>query len=177
MKNEIWHIREYDNLRRELTMRVKFLHQTINLAVIFWLIFLLATILFIYLGIENNLLYTFLLLIPIVFDLLALNYQSNQNSLESIARYFNEFLKPVLRKNDQDILGWDYYFAREKVPFRFESITKVFPFVLPSLIPFYFLFAGTSLEKYQLVIVLIDIAFLVLVLENFRYKLRRVKIH
>ncbi|MCX6811320.1 MAG: hypothetical protein NT039_01330 [Candidatus Berkelbacteria bacterium] len=173
---EKWFILEFKNLRDELNDRIIFLHRTINLAIVFWVIFLLAVFALLIFNAKKELIYTFLLLIPIVMDLLAFSYQTNQNSLESIPKYFHEKIKPRLDKKYQsNILGWEKFFAQEKWPFRFESITKVFPFLLPSLIPIYFLIARYPLVEYQVIIAIIDIVLLLVVLENFRYKLRRVK--
>lgn len=177
MEKEKWDLLEYKQLRGELNNRVSFLHNSINLAVIFWLIFLIISFLFMALGMPMNMFITFLLLIPLVMDLLCFNYQSSQNSLESIARYNEYYLKPKLEKKyaTKDILGWERFFATDKEPFKIESSTKVFPFILPSIIPLYFLFARTPLLPYQIAILTTDLVFLVIILVIFRYKLRRVK--
>jgi uncharacterized membrane protein len=176
LDREKWQALEFEQLRGELNNRVDFLHKSINLAIIFWLIFLIMSFFFMAIGMPKNIFYTFLLLIPVVMDLLGFNYQSNQNSLESIPRYFQYHLKPILdEKHGDGMLAWEKFFADEKFPFRFESVTKVFPFVLPSIIPFYFLFAKVPLENYQAAILAIDLILLVLMLSIFRYKLRRVK--
>jgi len=176
MDKEKWDALEFEQLRGELNQRIAFLHKNITLGAIFWLIFLIATFFLIVLGIEKETFYTYLLLIPIVLDLLAFNYQSNQNSLESIPRYFHYYLKPKLReKYGTEMLHWEKFFADDKKPFSIESVTKIFPFVFPSAIPLYFLFAGIQLEKYQMTILIVDLFFLALMLWIFRYKLRRVK--
>lgn len=176
MDKEQWQALEFKTTRNELNNRIDFLHKSINLGAIFWLIFLITTFFFIAIGLEKNFFITYLLLIPIVIDLLAFNYQSNQNSLESIPRYYYYKLKPLLEKKyGEDILEWEKYFAEDKEPFKYESVTKVFPFVLPSIIPIYFLFSGTPLNTLQIILVIIGILFLLLMLEGFRYKLRRVK--
>ncbi|MFA6493355.1 MAG: hypothetical protein WCV58_04410 [Patescibacteria group bacterium] len=176
MNKEKWFALEYGKSRNELNNRIVFLHKTINLAIILWVVFLIITFIIIGLGVKRDLLHTFLLFIPIIMDLLAFNYQSNQNSLESIPRYYYYYLKPILeQKYGNDTLHWEEYFAKEKEPFKYESVTKVFPFVLPSLIPFYFLFTRIPLKSYQFVLVAIDILFLLLMIYIFRYKLRRVK--
>lgn len=173
---EIWHLKEYEKLRDEIKERIILLHKTINMAIIFWLIFLLAIIGLLILDAEKSIIYTFLLIIPIIMSLLAFNYQTNQNSLESIAKYCHEKIKPKLdKKYNSYILGWEKFFAIQKRPFRFESVTKVLPFLLPLLIPIYFLIARYPLENYQIIIAVVDIVLLVIVSENFRYKLRRVK--
>jgi len=176
MDKEKWDVIEYEQLRHELNSRIDFLHKTINLAVIFWLIFLIFSFFFMALGMPKNFYYTYLLLIPVVMDLLGFNYQSNQNSLESIARYFQHHLRPSLEeKHGKDILCWEKFFADDKFPFRYESATKIFPFVLPSIIPLYFLINKIPLEHYQTTILVIDLVLLALMLIIFRYKLRRVK--
>lgn len=177
MEKEKWDMLEYEQIHGELNNRINFLHNSINLAVIFWLIFLIISFLFMALGIPKDMFITYLLLIPVVMDLLCFNYQSSQNSLESIARYNEYYLKPKLEKKyaTKDILGWERFFANDKEPFKIESSTKVFPFILPSIIPLYFLFAHTPLLPYQTAILNTDLVFLVIILVIFRYKLRRVK--
>jgi len=175
MDKEQWQALEFKASRHELNNRIDFLHKSITTAVIFWLVFLIATFFFLAIGLDKEMFITYLLLIPLVIDLLAFNYQSNQNSLESIPRYYFYYLKPQLDKKYGSILEWEKYFADDKEPFKYESVTKVFPFVLPSIIPIYFLFSGSDLNALQIILVIVDILFLVLMLESFRYKLRRVK--
>lgn len=171
-----WLELEFKNLHNELTARIIYLYKTINLAIIFWVIFLLAFFGMQILGVEKKIIYTFLLIIPVIFDLVAFVYQTNQNSLESIANYFHKRIKPQLdKKYKSNMLQWEKFFAEQKRPFRYESITKVFPFILPSIIPIYLLTAKYPLEQYQIVIAIIDIVLLIIVLENFRYKFRRVR--
>ena len=167
---------EFAALRRELDDRIRFLHHTINLAVVFWCVLLVAVFYFISCDLPRDLFITFILIIPIVFDLLGYNYQSNQNSLESIAKYIYEVVRPrAAGASGQEILKWEKYFAVQKEPFKIESSTKVFAFLLPSAIPFALLALRVPLNGFQRILVYVDIAFLLLMLENFRYKLRRVK--
>lgn len=176
MNKENWQIKEYENLRQEIIWRISFLHQTISLAIIFLVVFIIAIFISITLNISRELLHTFLLVTPIIFILLGFNYQSNQSSLESISKYFEDVLKPNLpKKYNKNILNWDCFFAKEKKRIKIESSTKVLPFLAPSLIPFYFIFSGISLDKYQWVIIIVDIILLLIMIEHFRYKLRRVK--
>jgi hypothetical protein len=171
-----WRIKEFECLRHEMHARIKFLHQTINLAIIFWLILLIAVFYLVSRGIPRELLITLLVIAPIIFDLLCFNYQSNQNSLESIAKYIHEAVRPrVAEAGGQEILEWEKYFALLKIPFKFESSFKIFPFVLPSIIPFVLLSMKVPLNFFQYAIIVVDIIFLIFMLENFRYKLRRVK--
>ncbi|MDH4358939.1 MAG: hypothetical protein OEV37_03335 [Candidatus Berkelbacteria bacterium] len=173
---EMWYILEFENLRHELSERIIFLNHTINLAIIFWVVFIVMFFGMVTLEVKKETIYTFLLLIPIVMDLLAFSYQTNQSSLESIPKYFHEQIKPRLdNKYKSNILGWEKFFAEQKKPFRVESVTKVLPFLIPSLIPIYFLVAKYPLERYQTAVAIVGIIFLLIVLENFRYKLRRVK--
>lgn len=167
---------EFAALRRELNDRIRFLHQTINLAVVFWCVLLVAVFYFMSCDLPQDLFITFILIIPIVFDLLGYNYQSNQNSLESIAKYIYEVVRPrVIEANGQEILKWEKYFAVQKEPFKIESSTKVFAFLLPSVIPFALLVLRVPMNRFQRIMVYVDIVLLLLMLENFRYKLRRVK--
>ncbi len=173
---ERWFKLEFENLRHEQTARIVYLYQSINLAIIIWVIFILAFFGMLILRVEEKIIYSFLLIVPIVIDLVAFVYQSNQNSLESIANYFHEVVKPKLdRKYHRNILRWEKFFAKEKRPFRYESVTKVFPFLLPSIIPIYLLAAKYPLLPHQIALAIIDIGLLLLVIENFRYKLRRVR--
>lgn len=176
MDEQTWHIKEFERLQSELKDRINFLHTTINLTVIFWMIALVSVFAFITAQVKWEFIKTFLLIFPIITDLVGFNYQSNQNSLESIAKYIHNVLRPKIANNiGKDILIWDKYFAEQKMPYRFESTFKIFPFVLPSLIPITILVKGASLDSLQFTLVIIDIILLILLLENFRYKLRRVK--
>lgn len=176
MKDQIWRVKEFESLRLELHARVKFLHQTINLAIIFWLVSLITVFYFLSQGIPKELIITYILILPIIFDLLGYNYQSNQNSLESIAKYIYEVVRPSIKKlSGQEILQWEKFFAVQKAPFKFESTFKIFPFVLPSFLPIILLLARTPLTDLQRVIAAVDLILFALLLENFRYKLRRVK--
>lgn len=176
METNQWVMREFEALRNELNDRISFLHKTINLAVVFCFVSLIAAFYFISCGLSYELLITFLLAVPIVIDLLAYNYQSNQNSLESVAKYIYEVVRPrVMEITGQDVLAWEKYFAVQKHPFRYESVLKVFPFVLPALIPALLLAFKVPLNRFQRILAWVNIAFLLIMVENFRYKLRRVK--
>ncbi len=171
-----WCMLEFEALRNELDGRIRFLHQTINLAIVFWCVLLIAVFYFISCDLNRDLLVTFILIIPIVFDLLGYNYQSNQNSLESIANYIYEVVRPrAADLNGREVLAWEKYFAAQKEPFKIESSTKVFPFILPSVIPIVLLALRVPLSDFQRLLSYLDIALLCLMAENFRYKLRRVK--
>jgi hypothetical protein len=171
-----WRMKEFEYLRLELNNRIDFLHKTITLAVIFWLVLFITVFQLILRGLSVSYLITYLLFVPIIFDLLGYNYQSNQNSLESIPKYIHEVIRLQARDmSAQDVLGWEKFFAMQKVPFKFESTFKVFPFVLPSAIPFVLLAMRVSLNPFQQILVWVDIIFLVFLLESFRYKFRRVK--
>jgi hypothetical protein len=171
-----WRIKEFECLRLELHSRIDFLHKTINMAVIFWLVLFITVFQMILRGLPHNYLITFLLIIPIIFDLLGYNYQSNQNSLESIAKYIHEVIRLRIKETSgQELLEWEKFFAMQKIPFKFESTFKIFPFVLPSAIPFVLLAMEVPINPFQRILVWVDLIFLVFLLENFRYKLRRVK--
>jgi len=175
-EEEIWFIKEYEGLRYELSERIKFLHNTINLAIVFWALFIILYFVFVAIGLSKYHIITYLLLIPIVLDMVGYNYQSNQNSLESIAKYFHEHIKPGIKsKYKARLLEWEAYFAKQKEPFKVESVTKVFSFIMPTFIPIYLLASNVQLDKPQQILAIFDLILFVLMLENFRYKLRRVK--
>ncbi len=176
MGNQQWAMKEFEVLRNELNDRISFLHRTINLAMVFWFVSVIALFCFISCGLSYDLLITFVLMVTIAIDLLAFNYQSNQNSLESIAKYIYEVVRPrVIETTGQDILEWEMYFAVQKRPFRYESALKVFPFVLPSLIPVSLLVLKVPMDRLQMALAWVNVVFLFIMIENFRYKLRRVK--
>lgn len=176
MNEESWYKLEFKCLRQELKDRVIFLHKTINLAIIALMVLTIITFILIALKINRDLIHTFVLLIPIILFMIGFNYQSNQNSLESIPKYFEETMRPMLKeKYGEKILGWEKFFAQQKEPFKIESVTKVLPFLSAAVIPFYFIFAEVTLAQYQWVLVVVNIFLFIVFLENFRYKLRRVK--
>ncbi len=177
MEHEQWQKKEFECLRNELNGRILFLHQSISLAAVVLSVLVLAGFGFVAFGVSREFIDTYALAIPILVSFIGFNYQSNQNSLEIIPKYFDEEVRPSLiqKYGEQKLLGWERYFAVMKKPFRFESVTKVFPFVSPFLIPLYYIFTDSLLLDYQWVLVGINIFLLILMLENFRYKLRRVK--
>jgi hypothetical protein len=100
MGNQQWAMKEFEVLRNELNDRISFLHRTINLAMVFWFVSVIALFCFISCGLSYDLLITFVLMVTIAIDLLAFNYQSNQNSLESIAKYIYEVVRGQSRRSD-----------------------------------------------------------------------------
>lgn len=163
-------------MRAELSERIRFLHRTITTAAVFLFISFIVGFCLHREGMTEGQLVTFCLGVPLVVDLLAYNYQSNQNSLESIARYIHLVVRPQVHEMaGQDILKWEEFFAAEKHPYRCESVLKVFPFVLPSLVPVSFLVLKTPMSTYQRALAWTDTVFLLIMLVTFRYKLRRVK--
>lgn len=172
-KSNSWQMLEYQTLRSEITERIKILHYSIHLTTVLLALLIIFVFILFFLEADYNILITFLLTIPIFINLLAFNYQSNQNVLESIARYICYELKPQV--NISEVLNWEYYFAKEKQSFKIDSATKVFPFLIPSLIPIYLLVFSQPLLSFQLFLAYFDLLLLAVMLIGFRYKLRRVK--
>jgi hypothetical protein len=176
MDYQQWQMKEFECLRQELHGRIIFLHRTINLAIALWVVFTIAVFHFLSVGLAAEYMVTLLLLIPLIFDLLGYNYQSNQNSLESISKYIHEVLRPQVQEmNRHNILEWERFFAIQKHPFKFESSFKIYPFIMPSFIPLILIAMRVPLHGFHRALVAVDLLFLGLLLENFRYKFRRVK--
>ena len=60
MDKEQWQALEFKSTRKELNNRIDFLHKSISMAAVFWLIFLIATFFFIAIGLEKNFFITYL---------------------------------------------------------------------------------------------------------------------
>ena len=144
------------------------LHQFIALGSIFWVIFILAGFWIYQFGTET--LYTYLLIVPLVFTGLVFNYQDNQRAIESTARYLND----VLDKKLDGQLGWERFFAGQKKVYQFSSANKLFALIIPLLL-LIVLLATVNLSTFQIYLSAIDILILLALITNFRYKLYRIK--
>ncbi len=171
---ETTHIEEYKALRKEIVARVQFMHQTINFS-IFLQTILLTVGYFLYLRGYDIIL--FVLFVPIFLNFLTFNYQSNQMSLEAIAKYIHESLNERAKTAAKEDVVWEWerYFANHKAYYRFEAFFKVLPLIFPNIIPVALLVMRISLDPWELVLLIFDFVLLLIMIENFRYKLRRVK--
>jgi len=167
MQNQI-HIEEYKALRAEIAIRMKMLHQLIALGSIFWIIFVIFGFWIYQTGVDAF--YTYLLIIPLIFSGLIFNYQDNQRAMESTARYINDVLWPKI----SDSQGWEKYFGSQKKIGQLSNGNKLFALLIPLLIPIAVLVIG-DLSNLQTTLAIVDIAVLLALITNFRYKLYRVK--
>ncbi len=172
MDNDL-NVVEYQSLRQELTERIKFLHQTLNLLVILQVFFFVVGYFFHSQGHDLNF---YLLMIPLLTNSLAFNYQSNQMSLEAITKYIYKSLGPRVKKSGHEgIWEWERYFADYKGNYKFEAFFKVIILFWPNLIPFIMIVRRTDLTGLENVLLVIDIILFIIMGESFRYKLHRVK--
>lgn len=168
-----YYLNEYQSLREEIIVRMKFLHWTLSLSVVLQIILLIAGY-FLYIRGQNIILY--LLLAPIFLNFLTFNYQSNQMTMEAAAKYIHESLKPKVEKIiKEEIWEWEKYFANHKGYYRFEAFFKILPLLSPNLIPLAIIIKRVPLDPWEVVLLIFDLALMLFVIENFRYKLRRVK--
>lgn len=162
-------LQEYKDLRKEIRLRVGVLYALLLLAVMLWAAFVLIGY-GIFLKFGSKELISFSLLTPIIFSWLSFVYQDNQKTLERVAKYIEEELKPKLDNS----IGWEQWFAQQKSFTKISSSYKVFSLLAPYVGAVYLL-VGRSLTAGQTNLALLDIFLGVIVLLNFRYKLYRVK--
>lgn len=169
-----WSIAEYTALRQEIITRIKFLHQILAASVLMQVALLMFGYILYLREVELTL---YLLLVPILCNFLTFNYQSNQMSLEAISKYIHESLSPRVQKavKKESVLEWDKYFSVHKGHYKFEAFFKVMPLIFPNLMPFVPLFVSRPLTGWEITLLTFDFLLLVIMVENFRYKLRRVK--
>lgn len=136
----------------------------------FFLIVFLIIGLWIYSFNNSDILKTFLLIVPIVFSGHVFNYQDNQRTLEATARYIDTIIKPKYQAS----LEWEHFFSAHKKNYQFSSAYKVFSLILPFVLPI-ILLMSQKLSSFQITLAIIDLALLIIILTNFRYKLYRIK--
>lgn len=160
---------EYLALRAEITARVRLLH--LLLAWSAGLIFVSAIFGYqLYLiGADAKQIETFLLFLPIIFSCLTFNYQANQMTLEAVAYYLRD------RTPSRDMAAdWERHFGELKRSVQLISFLKILPLLLPQLLPIIFLIRnGWPTEFLDSILISLDLALLLLILFNFRYKLRK----
>ena len=167
-------IEEFRALRQEINTRLKILHQQIVVASVFWVV-LIVTGIFLSQVYPTGILYNFLLLIPLIFVGLTFNYQDNQRTLETTARYREENLKPKLQKVwGQEVFEWEKWFTEQKKRYQFSSSYKLFALLTPFILPMILLFFAV-LDGFQFILAITDLIFLIIIIINFRYKLFRIK--
>lgn len=171
--NESWHLSEYRLLRQEMISRIKFLHQTLSISVILQIALLAFGY---YLSMQGKNMVLYLLLIPVLMNFLTFNYQSNQMSLEAIAKYIHESLRPRIKEEfKKDTWQWEQYFSNHKARYKYEAFLKILPLLLPNVIPIVILIKQMPLDWWGIVILAVDFLLLLIMVAGFRYKLRRVK--
>jgi hypothetical protein len=164
-------ITEYNNLRKEILARLQIHHYIVLSASIILVILLIIGI---FLN-RNNFLDTYLLIIPLIFAGIIFNYQSNQRVMEATARYIEEKIRPKMEGEIKDsAFEWEKYFAGEKRRWQFSSIYTLFSMLAPFFIPILLLIFA-NLSRFQLILALVDLFFLLVIIANFRYKLFRIK--
>ncbi|MBI2263211.1 hypothetical protein HYU72_01030 [Candidatus Berkelbacteria bacterium] len=155
--------KEYETLSQKGMAREQFLHNTINLHIILQIVlFIVGYILYL----QDYDIVLFVLFIPIFLNSMTFNYQSSQSTLEEIGRYINKHYKE---------LKWERSFAEHREHYKFEAFFKVLPLLFPNTIPIALLVLQTPLNQWEIVILVFDLVLLLIMIESFRYKLRRVK--
>lgn len=142
-------------MRQEITERVKLLHQLIHGATLLSAFFV-AFGSWLYMNVPQEVFYWYLLFIPVVMSGVVFNYQSNQMTAEAVAGYLKEV-------GD----SWEQYYGKHKQGVQLTSFLKVTPLLFPLLLPFFV----EPLTSYQMYLKYFDIALLLFVIANFRYKL------
>lgn len=155
---------EYTSIRQEIIQRAVLLHQILLWAAI--LIFIVIAVLALLLSLDSNANYLqlFLLTAPIAFACLTFNYQANQMTLEGLSYYLTDH---------DPHTGWDGYYAKHKRKNEAVSFLKVLPLLLPQLLPIlYFCCFNNGASSGFNLIAIFDLFLFLLVILNFRYKLR-----
>lgn len=170
-----WLKNEYNNLRGEVTQRVKLLHLFILVAVLLNVVFLLMVFAMLMGGTSIDEIILLLLFIPIVFALLTFNYQANQMTLEGAAGYISHELREKLNNDDKKNFDqWDVYYGNYKKGFQLTSFLKVMPLLLPMTLPIWIdLFFKPYVYYPVNLLMYFDFALFAFVIFNFRYKLSK----
>jgi uncharacterized membrane protein YhaH (DUF805 family) len=140
-------------LRDEITMRVRLAHQTLNLGVVLATAFIGIGALIV--GQPGEGMRWLLLLAPLVFAGLLLNYQENIVMVRRAAAY----LKETHKENEK----WERWLEERRASTKVLTFFKMFIMVIP-------LFTGLfaqNLTDAQTVVQFFDIAILIFVLINF----------
>ena len=103
------------------------------------------------------------LTLPVVFYLLTFNYQANQMTMETVARYLRTKHKSQ----------WEKFYVEHKKSIRITSFLKILPFFIVPIFCLIYLPIVADLSKTENIFYVIDWALLALVIYNFKYKLKR----
>lgn len=152
---------EQASLRQEILERVKTLHGLLLAASYLSAFFIVAGFLLSVLA-PVPVIYWFILLIPLVFAPLTFNYQANQMTMEAVAAYLRT------QENSQ---GWESFYGQYKKGVQLTSFLKVLPLLLPQLLFAVLWITNAPLDTNQQLLASIDLALLLLVIANFRYKI------
>ena len=170
-----WLKNEYNNLRGEVTQRVRLLHLFILVGVLLNVVFLLMTFAMFMGGTPTDTIILLLLFVPVIFALLTFNYQANQMTLEGAAGYISHELRKKLANDDKkNFDGWDVYYGNYKKGFQLTSFLKVMPLLLPMTLPIWINLFFISYVNYPVdLLMYFDFALFAFVIFNFRYKLSK----
>ncbi len=155
---------EYNQMRQEILARATMHHQQLVYAVGLQFVGALFLIWLVSTGAEWPLIELFLLAVPIAFAGLAFNYQANQATMESVAKYLNQ-------QYGSAGLKWEEFFGREKAKNQLISFAKALPMVWVLAIPLVIWSTmGWPADGLNSALLAIDLVLVVLVLINFKYK-------
>lgn len=161
----------YSQMRSEIVARIKVLH-----SILLWSSMLLgASVIFaVYLSSVNasqTLIITYILSLPIVFSLIGFNYQANQMTMESVARYLKHHIET--EEPEAEFLSWEMFYASQKSKYELVSFLKVVPILMPQLLPIAVIVFLGELPNlvFQQWLIAIDLALFVLLIFDFRYKI------
>ncbi len=157
-----WKQAEYVQLRQEIVARVTLLHQLLALASLSTLVVLLCVVWLIGYGFTQSAVWLGLAY-PFVSATIAFNYQANQMTMESVARY--------VQGNLDTYVGWDRSYGEAKLPHMLTSFLKIMSLLIPHLAALGIFVGVNDLSFYQLVLAWLNIGVLLVLVFNFRYKL------
>jgi hypothetical protein len=159
-------IAEYSQLRQEISARLVMHHNQLALATVLQLVCALFVMWLNHPTANWESTELFLLIVPIVFAGLTFNYQANQCTMESVGRYLNQ-------QYGNSGMKWEEFFGTEKFKSKLVSFSKALPLIWPLFIPVVlWSVVGWPEGKLASSLFVVDLTLLIIMLANFRYKLR-----
>lgn len=156
---------EYNQMRSEILARATMHHNQLTQAVVLQLLCVGVVVWLAFQQADWQVIELFLLLASAVFTLLTFNYQANQCTMESVAKYLDHQYGKVG-------LEWERFFAKEKARNQMVSFGKAFPLVWPQFVPIViWRVNGWPVSQLQSALLVVNIILLVWSLVNFKYKL------
>lgn len=155
---------EYNQLRQEILARATMHHEQLVYAVVIQFVSLMFLVWLNHHQVNWASTELFLLALPMVFAGLTYNYQANQCTLESAAKYLHHQYNSVGLK-------WDEFFGSQKSKQHLVSFSKALPLIWPQFVPIViWIVFGWPTGRLSSALMTVDLILLIVTLLNFRYK-------